>query len=67
MIVGGILYTVGGYVYTTETPNPYPGRFGFHENMAPCRCVVAAAGIHWLMMYFVCIALPRLGPFSSFR
>jgi hemolysin III len=49
MIVGGILYTVGGYVYTTETPNPYPGRFGFHEIWH--IFVVLAAASHWILMH----------------
>lgn len=28
MILGGVVYTAGGYIYTTEQPNPYPGVFG---------------------------------------
>lgn len=30
-LIGGIWYTAGGYVYTSEHPNPFPGKFGFHE------------------------------------
>jgi len=26
-LLGGVLYTAGGWVYTTEQPNPLPGRF----------------------------------------
>jgi hemolysin III len=29
--VGGLLYTVGGIVYGTRRPDPYPAWFGFHE------------------------------------
>ena len=29
--VGGALYTVGGVVYGTKRPNPWPRWFGFHE------------------------------------
>jgi len=28
---GGILYTVGAVCYAVKWPNPWPGRFGFHE------------------------------------
>ncbi|CAB9497031.1 UPF0073 inner membrane protein YqfA [Seminavis robusta] len=27
--IGGVFYTVGGFVYTTEQPNPYPKRLDF--------------------------------------
>jgi hemolysin III len=29
--VGGLLYTVGGIVYGTRRPDPYPAWFGYHE------------------------------------
>ena len=29
--VGGALYTIGGVVYGTQRPNPWPRWFGFHE------------------------------------
>jgi len=29
--VGGVLYTLGGVVYGTKWPNPWPRWFGFHE------------------------------------
>jgi hemolysin III len=29
--VGGALYTIGGVVYGTKRPNPWPRWFGFHE------------------------------------
>lgn len=31
VIVGGSLYTLGGIVYGTKRPNPWPRWFGFHE------------------------------------
>ncbi|MFI6844613.1 hemolysin III family protein [Kitasatospora sp. NBC_00085] len=31
MVVGGVLYSVGGVVYGLKRPNPSPRRFGFHE------------------------------------
>jgi hemolysin III len=47
---GGVLYTVGGYIFTVERPNPFPGRFGFHELWHVF--VMLAALCHWLLMYF---------------
>ncbi len=29
--VGGVLYTIGGIVYGTRKPDPYPTWFGYHE------------------------------------
>lgn len=29
--VGGLLYTIGAVFYVVKWPNPWPGRFGFHE------------------------------------
>ena len=31
IVVGGALYTLGGVVYGTKRPNPWPQWFGFHE------------------------------------
>jgi hemolysin III len=31
MVLGGLLYTVGGVVYGFRRPNPFPRWFGFHE------------------------------------
>jgi hemolysin III len=31
IVVGGLLYTVGGVVYALHRPNPRPGVFGYHE------------------------------------
>jgi hemolysin III len=31
MVVGGVLYTIGGVVYGFRRPNPNPAWFGFHE------------------------------------
>ncbi|WEG10675.1 hemolysin III family protein [Microbacterium horticulturae] len=45
VIVGGILYTVGAVVYALKRPNPWPGRFGFHEIFHVCT--VLAFLCHW--------------------
>lgn len=31
LAVGGLFYTAGAILYATKWPNPWPGRFGFHE------------------------------------
>jgi len=49
LVLGGVFYTIGGFIYSTEQPNPFPGRFGFHELWH--IFVVLAAATHWLMMY----------------
>lgn len=49
-MLGGISYTAGGYVYVTEKPNPYPGRFGFHEIWH--IAVILGAFFHYACMYF---------------
>lgn len=50
LLLGGIFYTVGGYVFTTENPNPIPGKFGFHEIWHVA--VVLGALSHYILMYF---------------
>eukprot|EP01082_Thalassiosira_pseudonana_P010562 g9163.t1 g9163 contig36:27530-28342(+) len=56
-ILGGLFFTVGGYVYTTEHPNPYPGVFGFHEIWHVA--VILGAACHFAVMY--CCVLPWQG------
>jgi len=31
LVLGGVIYTVGGIIYGTKRINPVPGVFGFHE------------------------------------
>lgn len=31
VIIGGLLYSGGAVVYAIKKPNPWPGKFGFHE------------------------------------
>ncbi len=45
VFVGGVLYTVGAVVYAIKRPNPWPGRFGFHEIFHVCT--VLAFLCHW--------------------
>ena len=44
-VVGGVLYTIGALAYALKRPNPFPGRFGFHEVFH--TCTVLAFACHW--------------------
>ena len=57
VLIGGILYTVGALVYGLKRPNPFPGRFGFHEIFH--TCTVLAFLCHWTAPLL--IALHPLG------
>lgn len=46
LVTGGLLYTVGALLYATKWPNPWPGRFGFHEIWH--LFVMAGSGAHFL-------------------
>jgi len=45
VVIGGLLYTLGAVVYGMKRPNPFPGRFGFHEIFH--TCTVLAFLCHW--------------------
>jgi hemolysin III len=44
-VIGGLLYTGGALAYALKRPNPFPGRFGFHEIFH--TCTVLAFLCHW--------------------
>mmetsp|Transcript_124361 Transcript_124361/g.243878 ORF Transcript_124361/g.243878 Transcript_124361/m.243878 type:complete len:294 (+) Transcript_124361:97-978(+) len=48
--LGGIVYTAGGAIFTSQCPNPVPGKFGFHEIWH--IFVLAGAGIHYAFNFF---------------
>ena len=50
LTLGGVFFTAGGYVYSTEEPNPVPGRFGFHEIWH--IAVILGVASHWCLMFF---------------
>ncbi|WP_251858526.1 hemolysin III family protein [Herbiconiux sp. L3-i23] len=54
VLVGGILYTAGAVVYGLKRPNPFPGRFGFHEIFH--SCTVLAFGCHWVATLLIALA-----------
>lgn len=49
MAAGGLVYSAGFVVFVLERPNPWPGRFGFHELWH--LLVVVAALLHYLLVY----------------
>ena len=59
--VGGLLYTGGAVIYAMKKPNPWPGRFGFHEIFHVCT--VLAFLCHWTACLLISLAplSPSLG------
>lgn len=54
VVVGGVLYTAGAVVYGLKKPNPFPGRFGFHEIFH--ALTVIAFLCHWTAALLIVIA-----------
>jgi hemolysin III len=50
VVIGGLLYTVGGVVYGVKRPDPSPRWFGFHEIFH--ACTVAAFIVHYIAVSF---------------
>jgi len=50
IVLGGLLYTVGGVVYGLKRPNPSPRWFGFHEVFH--AFTVAAFTVHYIAVSF---------------
>ncbi|WP_218121624.1 PAQR family membrane homeostasis protein TrhA [Tessaracoccus flavus] len=50
LAAGGLVYSAGFVIYVIERPNPWPGKFGFHELWH--ILVGLAAMLHYLLMYF---------------
>ncbi len=49
LIGGGLFFTFGSVIYFFEKPNPFPGKFGFHEIWH--LFVLAGATTHYFIMY----------------
>jgi hemolysin III len=50
LAAGGLLYSGGLVLFALEWPNPFPGKFGFHEVW---HIIVALAALcHYMFMYF---------------
>ncbi|MGL4173119.1 MAG: PAQR family membrane homeostasis protein TrhA [Actinomycetota bacterium] len=56
MIVGGVLYSLGGVVYGLKRPDPSPRWFGFHEIFH--ACTIAAFVVHYIAVSFAVYASP---------
>lgn len=50
---GGVLYTLGAFVYALRYPDPWPTTFGFHEVFH--TFVVAASVCHFAACYHVLV------------
>ena len=61
VIVGGLLYTGGAVCYALKKPNPWPGRFGFHEIFHVCT--VLAFLCHWTACLLIALhpVVPSIG------
>ncbi len=49
LMIGGGFYTVGAVIYATKWPNPWPGKFGFHDVWH--IFVLCGAGAHFVHVY----------------
>lgn len=59
ILAGGLCYTIGAIIYGLKRPNPFPGRFGFHEIFH--SLTLLAFLCHWVAILLVAIAPPALG------
>ncbi len=59
VIVGGLAYTAGAIAYGLKRPNPFPGRFGFHEIFH--TLTVVAFLCHWTAILLLAINPPFNG------
>ncbi|WP_346232083.1 PAQR family membrane homeostasis protein TrhA [Parafrigoribacterium mesophilum] len=59
ILVGGIFYTIGAVIYALKRPNPFPGRFGFHEIFH--ALTLLAFLCHWSAIFLVATVPPVLG------
>lgn len=50
LLVGGIIYSIGGVLYAIKWPNPWPGWFGHHEFFHAATVVAALS--HYVAVYF---------------
>lgn len=59
ILLGGLFYTVGAVIYGFKRPNPFPGRFGFHEIFH--TLTLFAFLCHWVAILLVATNPPHLG------
>jgi len=51
VLIGGLSYTAGALFYGFKRPNPWPGKFGFHELFH--TCTVIAFLCHWTAILLI--------------
>lgn len=51
LAAGGLLYTAGAVCYASKWPNPWPGRFGFHETWH--LFVMAGSAAHFAAVFLL--------------
>lgn len=61
ILIGGLLYTLGGLVYAMKRPNLIPGHFGFHEIFH--SFTVLAFVCHWIAVLLISLN-PVTGSFA---
>lgn len=49
LIIGGVVYSAGAFVYCFKKPNPFPKTFGYHEIFH--AMVVIASACHFKVIY----------------
>jgi hemolysin III len=59
VVVGGLLYSAGAIVYGLKKPNPFPGKFGFHEIFH--TATLLAFLCHWTGIFLVAMDPPMVG------
>jgi hemolysin III len=50
LVVGGVIYSIGGLLYGLRWPDPWPRTFGYHEFFHACTAVAAIC--HYIAMWF---------------
>lgn len=58
IIIGGLFYTGGAVIYGLKRPNPFPGKFGFHEIFH--TFTLLAFLCHWVAIFLVATNPPVL-------
>ena len=56
IVVGGVLYSLGGLVYGLKRPDPSPRWFGFHEIFH--SLTIAAYAVHYVALSLISYQLP---------
>ena len=58
ILAGGLFYTIGAVIYGLKRPNPFPGKFGFHEIFH--SLTLLAFLCHWTAIYLIATTPPVL-------